>query len=167
MKQLAVLALALIFNQITIASEEPQPKIGLGLGIPYGFLGTNVELPLHSNFSISTGIGIGIEKPAFAVGAHLNAPTGNSNFTPRLSIYASNAVAAMEVCEFSFYSESACEFEQFSGTAFGFGFVATHFHAELLFTSSPAFEDRKDELEQQGAEFEEQNNVALVLAYRF
>lgn len=167
MKQLAVLALSLVIAQVSFASESPQPKMGIGLGIPYGFLGVNAELPINNVFSVSTGAGVGVEKPAFAVGAHLNAPSGDSNLTPRLSVYASNAVAAMEVCEFSFYSNGSCEFEQFGGTAFGFGLVSTHFHMELLVTNSPAFEDRKDELEEQGAEFEEGNNFALVLAYRF
>ncbi len=168
MKQLITfIALSFCIAMSSHAAQEPELSGGVGLGIPYGLLGVNGEIKLHEYAAVSAGIGIGLEEPAFAFGGHLLIPTEIS-LKPRLSAYYSTAVAAIEVCEFSFFGEdNGCEYEQFAGTALGLGFVVKHFQFELLFIDSPDFDDKKKEYEARGAELGSESELALVLAYRF
>jgi hypothetical protein len=145
------------------SADHYKGSCGFGLGIPYGLIGVNVDHVLFGNVYISGGVGISIPVGmGYSVGLKKYAFSRNRSFRPRLSaFYGTNAIVLHDGLN-----------EAYQGISIGVGFQwmwgRHNSHGiDLDITSIVTTNWDKERLKKAGVDFDDFNNQALSLGYRF
>jgi hypothetical protein len=95
-------------------------RIGFGLGIPYGIIGSNLEINTGDYTAVSAGVGYFTGGPACAGGGRLYFAPRDSTFRIRLSAFY-GVVALREVHGLAYYDVKT-KYRNIDGAAEGLGF---------------------------------------------
>lgn len=106
------------------------------MGIPYGVIGSNLQVNLDDNFALSLGLGFTPADVAYAVGARVYLNDSSHSVRPRLGFYY-GTVAYEEI----YYGLYSYEERNLSGSALGFGLEfgqtgGVRFDGELMYILS-------------------------------
>jgi hypothetical protein len=170
------------------AVEAKKVSVGVGFGIPYGVLGTNMDIHLVDNFDLSFGFGSTLLAGMgynFGVKFHLASP--GSSLRPRLSAYyGTNSVmenapdngVSINDDYYYYYKANAWgnsslgdDYESYSGITVGFGTEimfgaskANGIDLDVLYLVTTGYD--KNKLESQGYLMQETGKVKFSLGYR-
>jgi hypothetical protein len=159
---IAMLSLEVI-SYANESADHYMGSLGFGFGIPYSFAGVNVDYELPGNVDISGGVGINIaDGMGYSVGLKKYVFSRNRSFRPRLSVfYGTNALVLHDGLN-----------DAYEGISIGIGFQwmwgRRRSHGiDLDVTSLITVNWDKKRLEDAGVDFDDFNNQALSLGYRF
>lgn len=137
-----------LVRETDIEDESFIGSFGIGFGMPYGGLGTNIDLYAGNHVGFTLGFGTYFFTYGWSIGGRLYLVSPQHSFRPRISaIFGTNGIIAIEQ-RFGTY-----DVETFSGLSYGAG---TRIHAgktgrhaidiDVFYIGTSGFFDRVEEL---------------------
>lgn len=144
-------------------------SLGLGFGLPYGGLGFNADVYVFDPVALTVGIGSFGYTAGYEVGAKYFYGSPQKTWRPQaVLLYGINGIIIAERDPEPDIREAFMGFSIGVGSQFMFGKEKRHgFDFDVLYVLSSGMFKRRDELEEQGYQFEEISRFKLSLGYRY
>jgi len=174
MKWISILLAVTLAVSSMAEAQNPQPgqqvlkrsSIGAGLGIPYGVLGSNIDISVSPNVSLSGGIGTTFLAGAgYSFGLKYFLKSANSRFRPRFSAYYGvNAIIAEGI-------GVASDATSYTGLSLGLGAQwmwgknkTTGLDFDIIYIATSNYD--LDQFRQKGYLVSEPSKIGLSLGFR-